>query len=97
MSKLHTLPAVVTLLVLGFGTAVAQTESPMEPGAQKSEIVGTVTRVDGQVYTIRDFRGMSHELPLENQSSTWGSVSLGSKVKARVENEKITELVNLDE
>lgn len=97
MSKLHTLPAVVTLLILGISTAVAQTDSPMQPGAQKSEIVGTVTRVDGQIYTIRDFRGMTHELPLEKQSATWDSVSLGSKVKARIANEKITELINLDD
>lgn len=63
-----------------------------------NEVVGTLTSVDGMVYTINDFRGKSHELELANENVQWGGpTQIGSRVKARVEGNQITELVNLEE
>lgn len=63
-----------------------------------NEVVGTITAVDGMVYTINDFRGKSHELELADKNVQWGGpTQIGSRVKARVEGNQITELVNLEE
>lgn len=63
-----------------------------------NEVVGTITSVDGMTYTISDFRGKRHELELADDNVQWGGpTQIGSRVKARVEGNQITELVNLEE
>lgn len=67
-------------------------------GEAANEVVGTITKVDGMTYTISDFRGKRHELELADDNVQWGGpTQIGSRVKARVEGNQITELVNLEE
>lgn len=82
---------------LSMGSAAAQSADPMQQEMPQKEVVGTITNIDGMAYTIRDLRGAAHQLQLEPESTAWGSPDIGSEVKAVVEGETITELINLDE
>lgn len=100
-------------LCFGAGTALADSsdklnqdqdastqikDDPSATPAADDEVVGTITSVDGMVYTINDFRGNSHQLELADKNVQWGGpTQIGSRVKARVDGNQITELINLEE
>lgn len=89
----------VAVVVLGAASSMtsAQSADPMEGAAQKNEVVGTITNIDGMVYSIQDLRGVTHEFQMQPGTTAWGSSTVGSEVKALVEEERITELINLDD
>lgn len=73
-------------------------DDPSATPTADNEVVGTITSVDGMVYTINDFRGNRHELELADKNVQWGGpTQIGSRVKARVDGNQITELINLEE
>jgi len=76
-------------------TSAAAESSSAESG---NEVVGTITAVKGMTYTINDFRGKRYELELADDNVQWGGpTQIGSRVKARIEGNQITELINLEE
>ncbi len=87
----------MSVILLSAGAMAVQAADPMTSEMSGNELVGTITRVDGLVYTIRDFRGASRQVELQQGAVAWGSPAIGSQVKARIENDVVTELISLDE
>lgn len=82
---------------LMLGAMAVQAADSADSQASETAVVGTITNIDGMVYTIKDLRGTSHTLELHKEGTTWGSAAVGSEVKAVVDSEQISELITLDD